>query len=125
MLLADELLSLGHKQQCSQGRGPGRGRGREETEIVQDLDRACLLLCISLLDHIIKGDHFESVVLSFLAVLGINERPGEVFRGLISYLPDLSKFIKIAQMFMVQRAVMAVEDGDIEYPSMMIDDMRE
>ncbi len=74
---------------------------KEEKGIISDLDRACLRLCIALLDHVIKGDHFESVVLSFLAVLGVNERPGEVFRGPLSYSPDLSKFIKIAQMFVV------------------------
>ena len=125
ILLADELLSVQQQQGDNNNDTGWGGRQRDEKEIIQDLDRACLLLCISLLDHTIKGDHFESVVLSFLAVLGINERPGEVFKGPISYSPELSKFIKIAQMFVVQRAVMAVEDGDIEYPLVMIDDMRE
>jgi hypothetical protein len=41
-------------------------------------------------------------VLSFLAVLGINKSPSGVFRGPLSYLPDLSKFIKMAQMLVVQ-----------------------
>lgn len=56
---------------------------------MRDLNRACLLLCIALLDHTIQGDHFKSVVLSFLAVLGIDESPGGIFRGLLSYLLDL------------------------------------
>jgi hypothetical protein len=58
---------------------PSEGEGAEE--VVRDLDTACLLLCIALLDHTLQGDHFESVVLSFLAVLGIDENPGGVFRG--------------------------------------------
>jgi hypothetical protein len=40
-------------------------------EMVGDPDRGFLLLCIALLDYTLQGDHFESVVLSFLAVLGI------------------------------------------------------
>jgi hypothetical protein len=92
---------------------------------VRDLDRACLLLCIALLDHTIQGDHFESVVLSFLAVLGIDENPGGVFRGPLSYSSDLSKFIKMAQMLVVQRSVVAAEEGEVEHPSDMLDEMRE
>jgi hypothetical protein len=59
-------------------------------QIVRDLDRAYLLLCIALLDHTLQGDHFESVVLSFLAVLGIDESPGGVFRGPLSHAPEYS-----------------------------------
>jgi hypothetical protein len=76
------------------------------------MDQACLLLCISLLDHTLRGDHFESVVLSFLAVLGIDETTGSVFRSTQSYSPDLSKFIKMAQMLVVQQAVHAAEHGE-------------
>jgi hypothetical protein len=64
-------------------------------------------------------------VLSFLAVLGIDEGPGGVFRGPLRYLPDLSKFIKIAQMLVVQRSVVAAEEGEVEHPSDMLDQMRE
>jgi hypothetical protein len=70
-------------------------------EIVRDLDKACLLLCIALLDYTLQGDYFESVVLSFLAVLSIDESPGGVFRGPLSYSPDLSKFVKMAQMLVI------------------------
>jgi hypothetical protein len=63
-------------------------------------------------------------VLSFLAVLGIDEKPGGVFRSPLSYSPDLSKFIKIAQMLMVQRAVIGAEQGEAEHPSDLLDDMR-
>jgi hypothetical protein len=119
--LAEELSSvqrlLGSDAPLAEGEGTG--------EVVRDLDRACLLLCIALLDHTIQGDHFESVVLSFLAVLGIDENPGGVLRGLLSYSPDLSKFIKMAQMLVVQRSVLAAEEGEVDHPSDMLNEMRE
>lgn len=44
---------------------------------------------------------FESVVLNFLAVLGIDESPGGIFRSPLSYSPDLFNFIKIAHMLVI------------------------
>jgi hypothetical protein len=98
---------------------------QEGTGLLDDLDKSCLHLCISLLDHILRGDHFESVVLSFLAVLGINGKPGGIFTSPMSYSPDLSKFMKIAQMLVVQRAVSAADAGEVEHPSDLLDEMRE
>jgi hypothetical protein len=119
--LTEELLSV---QRLSGSNAPP-AEGTAISEVVCNLDRACLLLCIALLDHTLQGDHFESVVLGFLAVLGIDENPGGVFRGPLSYSPELSKFIKMAQMLVVQRAVVAAEEGEVEYPSEMLNKMRE
>jgi hypothetical protein len=102
---------------------PTKGEGVEE--VVRDLNRACLQLCIALLNHTLKGDHFKSVVLSFLAVLGIDESPRGVFCSPLSYSPNLSKFIKIAQMLVVQQSVVAAEEGEVEHPLDMLDEMRE
>jgi hypothetical protein len=96
----------------------------EESRMTADLDQFCLELCISLLDHILRRDHFESVVLSFLAVLGINKKPGSVFRSPLNYSPDVSKFIKIAQMLVIQRAVSGAEHGEAEHPSDLLEEMR-
>ncbi|KAH5618970.1 hypothetical protein HBI23_245980 [Parastagonospora nodorum] len=119
--LAKELSSIQRLSGCNVS--PSEGEGAKE--LVRNLDRACLLLCIALLDHTLQGDHFESVILSFLAVLGIDENPGGIFRGPLSYSPDLSKFIKMAQMLVVQRSVVAAEEGEVEHPSYMLDEMRE
>jgi hypothetical protein len=119
--LAEELSSVQRLPRSDPLPAEEEGAG----EVVRDLDRACLLLCIALLDHPLQGDHFESVVLSFLAVLGVDESPGGVFRGPLSYSPDLSKFIKMAQMLVVQRSVVAAEEGEVEHPSDMLDEMRE
>jgi len=117
MSLSQELLSLRRLDRDS--------NFQEGTGLLDDLDKSCLHLCISLLDHTLRGDHFESVVLSFLAVLGIDGKPGGVFRSPMSYSPDLSKFIKIAQMLVVQRAVSAADAGEVEHPPDLLDEMRE
>lgn len=88
------------------------------------LDNQCLLFCISLLDHNLKGDLFESVVVSFLAVLAIDEKK-QTFMDAYSYTPFLSGLIKIAQLLVIQRAVAATECGEAEFPADMIDEMRE
>jgi hypothetical protein len=98
---------------------------QEGTGLLDDLNKSCLHLCTSLLYHILRGDHFESVVLSFLAVLGIDGKPGGIFRSPMSYSPDLSKSIKIAQMLVVQRAVSATDAGEVEHLSDLLDEMRE
>ena len=39
-------------------------------------------------------------------------------------MPDFSKFIKMAQMLVVQRSVVAAEEGEVKHPSDMLDEMR-
>jgi hypothetical protein len=119
MSLSQELLSL-RRLEIDRDSNIQEGTG-----LLNDLDKSCLHLCISLLDHILRGDHFESVVLSFLTILGINGKPRGIFRSPISYSPDLSKFIKIAQMLIVQRAVSTTDAGEVEHPSDLLDEMRE
>jgi hypothetical protein len=119
--LAEELSFLQRLPRSDASPTEGEGVGK----VLRDLDRACLLLCIALLDHTLQGDYFESVVLSFLAVLGIDGSPGGVFCGPLNYSPILSKFIKMAQMLVVQRSVVAAEEGEVENPSDMLDEMRE
>lgn len=96
-----------------------------ETDTVADLNRVHLLLCISLLDHTLKGMHFESKVLGLLAVLRVDEKPGFDFRRPLSHSPDFSKFIKIAQILVVQRALLAATDeGLVKRQLDMLDEMR-
>lgn len=88
------------------------------------LDSACLRFCIALLDHRLMGNIFDSVVVGFLAVLGINTaRKG--FQEATTYTPHLSALIKIAQMLVLQQAVVAAEGGEVEYPAQMIEVMQE
>jgi hypothetical protein len=105
------------KRACQQDQG--------KTKDTRALDRATLLLCIALLDHPLRGSVFESAVVVFLAVLGIDEKNPGALHDAVTYSPVLSKFVKIAQMLVIQRAVLAVEDGNVEYPADMLDDLRQ
>jgi hypothetical protein len=110
MVLADELVYLGRVN------SDDKLYKDQLRTVAADMDKACLLLCISLLNHTQQGDDFESVILSFLAVLGIDEKPGCVFRSTLNYSSDFSKFIKMAQMLVMQSAITRVENGEAENP---------
>jgi hypothetical protein len=92
--------------------------------VQEQLDRASLDLSIALLDHPLKGDLFESVLVGFLAVLGVNAE-NRTFRDPYGYTSYLSGLVKIAQMLVVQRAVQMAEDGQVAHPADALDDMRE
>jgi hypothetical protein len=77
-----------------------------------------------LLDHPLHGSVFKSLIVVFLAVLRIDEKNAGAFHSAATYSPVLLKFIKILQMLVIQRVVMAAKDGDVEYPANMLDDLR-
>jgi hypothetical protein len=56
-------------------------------EWYQEIDRACLLLCIALLDQPLFGNIYDSVVVGFLAVLGINSEGS--YHEATAYTPHL------------------------------------
>ena len=88
------------------------------------LDKAILLFCVSLLDHTLRGDLFESTVVGFLAVLGIDVQK-QVLQDACAYTPNLSGLIKIGQILVIQRSVVAAAEGEIEHPADILDEMRE
>jgi hypothetical protein len=88
------------------------------------LDRVCLRFSIALLDHTLKGDLFESGLVGFLAVLGVDAEK-KTFRDAYSYTSYLSAMVKMTQMLVVQEAVFQAEEGVIEHPADAIDEMRE
>jgi len=91
-------------------------------QIQNSLDRAWLLFCVSLIDHTLKGDLFESVVVGFLAVSGIDVKK-QIFKSPADFTPLLSGLIKIGQMLVMQRSVVALDDGEIASPSEMLHQM--
>lgn len=126
----DRLLSKGSNLlrmiQGNSGSSPydNSANGNDIEQAKKELDRECLIFCIYLLDHTLKGDLFESVVVGFLAVLAIDERKG-IFMEAHAFTPALSRFIKISQMLVAQRAVLAVIEGEVDDPCDMLDDMRD
>jgi hypothetical protein len=88
------------------------------------LDRDCLAFCISLLDHDLKACLFESTIVGFLAVLGIDEAKG-VLKDAYHYTPILSGFIKISQLLVVQYSVGLADGGDVAHPADVLDELRD
>jgi hypothetical protein len=64
------------------------------------------------------------VVVRFLAILGIDKEK-ETFCGPYLYTPILSGFIKIGQLLVIQRSVLAVEEGSVNEPSTILNEMRQ
>jgi hypothetical protein len=94
--------------------------GEEEDDLNLDalyrsLDRACLQLYTTLLDHRLMGKIYDSAVLGFIAVLGINEE-GNGFHDACNFTSKLSAFVKMAQLLVLQRAVVAAECRETEFP---------
>ena len=88
------------------------------------IDNCCLDLCISLLDHELKGDLFESVVVGFFAVSAIDPQRG-ILKEAYQYTSVLSGFVKIAQIIILQTAVEAADRGEIDHPADLLGEMRE
>lgn len=120
-VLVDELLSAGGERVAVHS---FKERDHVGTCTQQRVDDLCLDFCISLLDHTLKRNIYESVVLSFLAVLGI-DTGNSAFHQAPNYTPKLSGFIKIGQMLVLQKAVLMVEKGEADNSLDPLDDMRQ
>jgi hypothetical protein len=99
-----------------------RTNQRQRTEEL--LDKACLTFSITLLDHTLKGDLFESTFVGFLAVLGIDIKQ-QTFLQPYSYTSYLSGLVKIAQMLVALQAVQLAEAGQVSHPADASDEMWE
>jgi len=60
----------------------------------------CLSFSIALLDHLLYEDLFESAVVGFLTMLGVDEER-QTFRDLYHYTTYLSALVKMAQMLVI------------------------
>ena len=89
MTCAEELLGL------------DAGRHAQVGQLEATLDRACLRFYVALLDHDLRGSLFESVVVGFLAVLGIDPHK-DVFKEAYHYTPALSGLTKTSQLVVLQ-----------------------
>lgn len=70
------------------------------------LQQALCRLCISLLDHVLRRRLRESIIVNFLAVLGI-DRPNRTFYPPANYTPQLSALVTITQLLVIQESVYA------------------
>jgi hypothetical protein len=86
--------------------------------------RCCLDFCISLLDHKLCANVYDSLVVSFLAALGIHKK-NDCFQEPNNYTSGLSGLIKMAQFLVAQRAVVGTTEGEADFPSELLDDMQD
>jgi hypothetical protein len=84
----------------------------------------CLDLCIALLDQKLHGKLTESILVGFLAALGIN-RECNGFEDPVSYTPKLSALVKIAQLLIAQHAVIESKAGHTQFPNEFIAEMQD
>ncbi|KFY19400.1 hypothetical protein V493_07975 [Pseudogymnoascus sp. VKM F-4281 (FW-2241)] len=97
----------------------------EERKLLAALDvDGALRFCVTLLDHCLVGKVYDSIVLGFLAVLGINE-PSGCFHDACHYTSYLSAFVKIAQLLVVQRAVLAADSSETEFLAEALEEMQD
>jgi hypothetical protein len=87
------------------------------------LDIDCLEFCVSLLDHDLKGDLFESAAVGFLAAIAVDPVKG-ILKEAYHFTPTLSGFIKIAQMLVIQKAVVGTRDVLSIQPADLLNEMR-
>jgi hypothetical protein len=84
----------------------------------------CLNLCIALLDHKLHGKLSDSIVVVFLAVLGINSnRDG--FDDAVLYTAKLSGIVKLAQLLVVQYAVVESKAGRAQFPDELVSELQD
>ena len=82
-----------------------------------------LAFSITLLDHTLKRHLFESTLVEFLAVLGIDVKQ-QTFLKLYSYTSYLSGLVKMAQMLVVLQAVQLAEPSKVSHPADALDETR-
>jgi superfamily II DNA helicase RecQ len=83
----------------------------------QEVDKYCLQLSVTLLAQRLTHDEYESAIVSFLAVMGLENILGTSryqFKNSAQYTPILSGFIKMAQMLTLQYCFQQEEDEKTE-----------
>jgi hypothetical protein len=110
--LLDHVLALATKQAA------------EASSASEPLDHMCLDFCLSLLEQPLRGNIFESPLVGFLAVMGIDEN-NDTLHEAPRYTPKLSAFIKIAQLLVLQKSVILAQEGLVQDPLNPLDEMRE
>jgi len=78
--------------------------------ITKELKSACIQLCCSLLNHRLPGRLTESLVITFLAVLGISPDCQSLLEA-NGYTPKLSGLVKCGQLVVLAQAINEQNDG--------------
>ncbi|RSL81538.1 hypothetical protein CDV31_017023, partial [Fusarium ambrosium] len=88
------------------------GFAREKGLTDKKMKRLCLDMLVGLLDHQFKQNHYDSIVLSVLAIVGIAEDGGWVEPT--EYMPKYSGVIKVARMLVLYQPWLEREEDVAE-----------
>lgn len=77
--------------------------GEQTASAMTEVQQACLLFCVELLNQTIHNREYDMALVCGLAVLGVNPS-GRGFRGADTYPSILSAVIKVAHFMIVQQA---------------------
>lgn len=119
LLTPAQLEALRHIPACSAPSPPARTQRPADAQ-----QQACLGLCIALLDHTLHGKLTDSIVVGFLAALGINQG-FDGFDDAVLYTSKLSALVKLAQLLVVQHAVSEHEAGRAQYPNELVSELQD
>jgi hypothetical protein len=84
------------------------GLAREEGLTDKKMERLCLDMLVGMLDHQFKESHYDSIVLSALAIMGIAEDSGWVEPT--EYTSKYSGVIKVARMLVLYQSWLEREE---------------
>jgi hypothetical protein len=91
----ERLVAAARALSVNPAAGSDYRRGASEQQLQAELDQACLRFCITLLDHRLLGPIYDSIVIGFLAVQGIDVQ-NNCFYNASCYIIYLSALVKMA-----------------------------
>lgn len=95
--------------------------GGKESASDETMDRLCLDMVVGLLDHQLKQSHYDNIIISGLAIMGIREDGGWVDAE--DYTSTFSAVIKVARMLVVHQSYLEREDEVAELKRTMSEEM--
>lgn len=102
--LEEEEESHGDREGAGEGHGSTiQAPARKKLKELREIDRQCLEVWIRLLDHRLHTDHYESGLVSALAMLGIDPADRNWLTP-ENYTPKLSAVVKLARIMLPMRA---------------------
>ena len=90
----------------------------------KEWQKACLQLCIALLNHKLKAKVTDSIVVGFLAANGINQEQNG-FEEAATATSALSGLVKLAQLLVVQHALCEYKAVSTTYPGDLIAELQD
>jgi hypothetical protein len=124
------IEAVGAAAELAQSHGE-RLASDQRKRLIKRLDNKSLLFLVSLLDHKLYGDIYDSIVVGFLAAMAIrlpatNPSAGvaQKLYSTADFIPKLSALIKMSQLLVGKRALLAVKRDKADVPARALEEMQ-